>query len=168
MCENSDKFLSVRISPVSTCQNITGVQQKGTPNPPRRPSPLQPQHHLCSPYLAGANDKPMGESTPWSPHTQACTRQLGKKEAGRRGWPAHLTRNRASSWVGLKADSSPETAPSMTPSRKSRKERGRSWSVIVLLDFYQDVLGLGVQHLVKCFKPIILTLYHWRINTQIP
>lgn len=92
--------------------------KKGTPNPPHHPSPLQPQHHLCSPYLAGANDKPMGESTPRSPHTQACTRQLGKKEAERRGRPAHLTHNRASSWVGLK------TAPPRLPAGSQEKKDG--------------------------------------------
>lgn len=40
--------------------------------------------------------------------------------------------------------------------------------MIVSLDLYQDVLGLGVEHRVESFKPIILTLYHCRINAQIP
>lgn len=150
---------------MSTCQNITGAQQK-------KVLPIHPSAAPAPPVLSilgrgkwQANGRFDSLVTP-HPGVHKTTGE--KKEAGRSGRPAHLTHNRAWSWVGLKADSSPQTAPPRLPARKSGKERGWSWSVIVLLDFYQDVLGLGVEHLVKCFKPIILTVYRWRINTQIP
>lgn len=155
------------------CQNITSEHvSKYHWCTAKKVLPIHPAAHpLCSPSSTCALHTWPGQMTSqWESRlhghpTQACTRQLGKKEAGSRG-PAHLTHNRASSWVGLKADLSPEMP--LHDSQQEVNKRGRSWSLIVLLDFYQDVLGLGVEHLVKSFKPIILTLYHWRINTQIP
>lgn len=146
------------------CQNITGGQQK-------RYSQSSPQPFKAPPVLSKLG---RGKMTSQSesrlrghPTLRRAQDNWGKKkEAGRRERLARLTHNRASSWVESRCVS--WNNPCATPSRKSRKERGRSWSVIVSLDLYQDVLGLGVEHLVESFKPIILTLYHWRINAQIP
>lgn len=164
------KFL-LPICQNTTCEHVSKYHRCTA----KKVLPIHPAAHpLCSPSTTCALRAWPGQMTsqwesrlPGHPIPRRAQDNWGKKEAGRSGRQAHLTHNRASSWVGLKAGSSPQTAPPRLPARSQVKKEA-DHGQLVLLDFHQDVLGLGVEHLVKCFKPIILTLYHWRINTQIP